>query len=103
MFGLLSTLDAETERRLHRRNYLFSLDALRTPDENDELSRLSAELADLGFFNSDFKDPYYAMFVRKMTQHTRFHKPALSPEEQAEQDAIVDEIIDAILKEDDAQ
>lgn len=103
LFGLSSTLDAETERRLHRRNYLFSLDALRTPEENDELTRLSAELADLGFSNADFKDPYYAMFVRKMAQHTRFHKPALSPEEQAEQDAIADEIIDAILKEDDAQ
>ncbi|WP_367156112.1 AAA family ATPase [Methylomonas sp. HYX-M1] len=103
LFGLSSTLDAETERRLHRRNYLFSLDALRTPEENDELTRLSAELADLGFSNADFKDPYYAMFVRKMAQHTRFHKPALSPEEQAEQDAIADEIINAILKEDDAQ
>jgi len=103
LFGLSSTLDAETERRLHRRNYLFSLDALRTPEENDELTRLSAELADLGFSNADFKDPYYAMFVRKMAQHTRFHKPALSPEEQAEQDAIADEIINAILKEDDEQ
>lgn len=103
LFGLSSTLDAETERRLHRRNYLFSLDALRTQEENDELTRLSAELTDLGFSNADFKDPYYAMFVRKMAQHTRFHKPALSPEEQAEQDAIADEIIDAILKEDDAQ
>ncbi|QPK61670.1 AAA family ATPase [Methylomonas sp. LL1] len=103
LFGLSSTLDAETERRLHRRNYLFSLDALRTQEENDELTRLSAELADLGFSNADFKDPYYAMFVRKMAQHTRFHKPALSPEEQAEQDVIADEIINAILKEDDEQ
>lgn len=103
LFGLSSTLDAETERRLHRRNYLFSLDALRTQEENNELSRLSAELADLGFSNADFKDPYYAMFVRKMAQHTRFHKQALSPEEQSEQDAIADEIINEILREGGAE
>lgn len=103
LFGLSSTLDAETERRLHRRNYLFSLDALRTQEENDELTRLSAELADLGFSNADFKDPYYAMFVRKMAQHTRFHKQALSPAEQAEQDAIADEIIREILAQQETQ
>ena len=32
-------------------------------------------------------------------QHTRFHKQSLSPEEQAEQDAIADEIINEILRE----
>ena len=64
---------------------------------------MSAELADLGFSNADFRDPYYALFVRKMAQHTRFHKPALSPEEQSEQDAIADEIINEILREGGAE
>jgi predicted ATPase len=99
LFGLASTLDSETERRLHRRNYLFALDDKRTAEEDAELTRLSAELADLGFSNSDFKDPYYAMFVRKMAMHTRFHKRTLTPEEQKAQDAIADEIIDEILRE----
>ncbi|EMH7335237.1 MULTISPECIES: AAA family ATPase [Serratia] len=98
LFGLSSTLDIETERRLFRRNELFALDE-RTDAQDDELKRLSAELADLGFANSDFKDPFYAKFVRRMAKHTRFHKPILSPQEQSEQDAIADEIIDEILRE----
>lgn len=102
LFGLSSTLDIETERRLFRRNELF-VKAPRTPEEDAELSRLSAELADLGFSTADFRDPDYALFVRKMAQHRRFRKPVLTPEEQAEQDAIADSIIDEILREEDSQ
>lgn len=98
LFGLSSTLDIETERRLFRRNELFATDN-RTPAEDEEFARLSAELADLGFSNADFKDPQYAMFARKMAKHTKFHKPVLTPEEQAEQDRIADEIIEEILRE----
>lgn len=100
LFGLSSTLDAETERRLFRRNALYALDN-RTADEDDEMKTLSEELADLGFANSDFKDPFYAMFVRKMAKHTQFHKHNLTPKEQREQDAIADDIINEILSEDD--
>jgi len=102
LFGLSSTLDIETERRLFRRNELFVLSP-RSPEENEELSRLSAELADLGFSTADFRDPDYAMFVRKMAQHRRFRKPVLTLEEQAEQDAIADSIIDEILREEGDQ
>jgi len=102
LFGLSSTLDIETERRLFRRNELFVLSP-RSAEENEELSRLSAELADLGFSTADFRDPDYAMFVRKMAQHRRFRKPVLTLEEQAEQDAIADSIIDEILREEDGE
>jgi predicted ATPase len=102
LFGLSSTLDIETERRLFRRNELF-VKVPRTAEEDAELSRLSAELADLGFSTADFRDPDYALFVRKMAQHRRFRKPVLTPEEQAEQDAIADSIIDEILREEDDQ
>ncbi len=99
LFGLSSTLDIETERRLFRRNELF-VKTPRTAEEDAELSRLSAELADLGFSTADFRDPDYALFVRKMAQHRKFRKPVLTPAEQAEQDAIADSIIDEILRED---
>ncbi|EFI8237309.1 AAA family ATPase [Klebsiella quasipneumoniae] len=100
LFGLSSTLDIETERRLFRRNELF-VKSPRSPEEDAELSRLSTELADLGFSTADFRDPDYALFVRKMAQHRRFRKPTLTPEEQAEQDAIADSIIDEILREEE--
>lgn len=102
LFGLSSTLDAETERRVFRRNELF-VSQRRTEAEDEELSRLSAELADLGFSVADFRDPDYALFVRKMAQHRRFRKSELTPGEQAEQDRIADEIIDEILREEDGQ
>lgn len=98
LFGLSSTLDIETERRLFRRNELF-VKQPRTPEEDAELGRLSSELADLGFSTADFRDPDYALFVRKMAQHCRFRKPTLTLKEQAEQDAIADAIIDEILRE----
>jgi len=91
-------LDMETERRLFRRNELL-VKLARTPDEHAELSRLSTELADLGFSTSDFRDPDYALFVRKMAEHRKFRKPTLSPDEQAEQNRVADEIIDEILRE----
>jgi predicted ATPase len=100
LFGLSSTLDIETERRLFRRNELF-VKLPRTLEEDAELSRLSAELADLGFSTADFRDPDYALFVRKMAQHRKFRKPTLTPEEQTEQDAIADSIIEDILREED--
>lgn len=102
LFGLSSTLDIETERRLFKRNELF-VKSPRTAAEDAELTRLSAELADLGFSTSDFRDPDYALFVRKMSQHRKFRKPTLTPEEQAEQDAIASAIIDEILREEAAR
>jgi len=98
LFGLSSTLDIETERRLFRRNELY-VKRPRTAEEDAELTRLSAELSDLGFSTADFRDPDYALFVRKMAEHRKFRKPTLSPEEQAEQEKLADEIIDEILRE----
>jgi hypothetical protein len=98
LFGLSSTLDTETERRLFRRNALYAMD-MRSAAEDEELRCLSAKLADLGFSNADFKDPFYAAFVRKMAKHTRFHKSTLTPDEQRAQDEIADEIIAEILRE----
>jgi predicted ATPase len=98
LFGLSSTLDMETERRLFRRNELF-VKQPRAVEEDAELALLSAELSDLGFSTADFRDPDYAIFVSRMAQHRRFRKPTLSPEEQAEQSRLADEIIDEILRE----
>lgn len=97
LFGLRATVDSETLRRLDRRNYLFALGDKRTAEEAAEQARLSNELADLGFAQ-DFKDPYYAMFVREMALRTQFHKEVLTPEEQRQQAVIADEIIDEILR-----
>jgi energy-coupling factor transporter ATP-binding protein EcfA2 len=97
LFGLRSTVDSETLRRLDRRNSLYAQET-RTPAEDADMARLSDELSDLGFAK-DFKDPYYEMFVKQMAKHTKFHKQVVTTEEQAEQDAIADDIITKILAE----
>jgi predicted ATPase len=101
LFGLSSTLDTETERRLKRRNDLF-VKSPRTADEDAELTWLSTELADLGFSNADFRDPDYALFVRKLAEHRRLRRPNLTAEAIAEQDRIADQIIDEILREEES-
>lgn len=101
LFGLRSTVDAETMRRIDRRYALYAKGNKRTLAEDAELSRLSEELADLGFAQ-DFRDPYFALFVQKMAQHTKFQKETLTPEEQREQDRIADDIISQVLAEEDA-
>lgn len=100
MFGLSSTLDLETERRLKRRNDLF-VAGERTPEEEAELTNLSTELADLGFSNADFRDPDYALFVRKLAEHRRLRRPNLDREELAEQERIAGTIIEEILREEE--
>lgn len=101
LFGLSSTLDPETERRLYRRNELFakSKKGKLTSNEDEELSYLSAELSDLGFATSDFRDPLYALFAQKMAERKQLKKPPATPEEQVEQDAIAEEIINEIMNE----
>lgn len=98
LFGLPSTLDTHTERRLLRRNASF-VKSPRTPEEDAELSRLSAELADLGFSAADFRDPVYALFAREMAERRQLHRPALTPEDRAERDRIAAEIVGEILRE----
>lgn len=101
-FGLRSTLDSETLRRIDERNKLFALGDERTPEQDSKLSLLSDELSDLGFA-SDFRDPYFELFVKRMAKHTKFHKETLSREEIEEQDKIADRIIDEVMAEDDQE
>lgn len=97
LFGLSSTVDSETRIRMTRRNYLYALGGKRTKEEDAEMTKLSDELADLGFAQ-DFRDPMYAKFVQQMALKTKFDKEILTPEEIKEQDRIASEIIDEILK-----
>lgn len=100
---MVGSLKREQVHILRKRRELSVVESPRTIDEDVELTRLSSELAGLGFSTADFRDPDYALFVRKMAQHRRFRKSVLSPEEQAEQDRIADEIIDEILREEDSE
>jgi predicted ATPase len=101
-FGLRSTVDSETRRRLDRRNLLYAKGNERTRAESEELTLLSRKLSALGFA-SDFKDPTYELFVKRMAKMTEFHKDSLTREEQAAQDVAADEIIRTILSEEESK
>lgn len=101
LFGLQSTVDSETLRQINRRNALYAKE-VRLPEEERELSSLSRKLADLGFA-TDFRDPYYELFVKHMSKRTEFQKATLTAEEIAAQDAAAHEIIDQILAEENAR
>jgi predicted ATPase len=101
LFGLQSTVDSETMRQINRRNMLYAKEN-RLPEEERELARLSRKLADLGFA-TDFRDPYYELFVKHMARRTEFQKKTLTPEEIAAQDAAAHEIVDQILAEESAR
>ena len=101
LFGLQSTVDSETMRQMYRRNMLYAKEK-RLPEEELELARISRKLADLGFA-TDFRDPYYELFVKHMSKRTEFQKQTLTPNEIAAQDAAAHEIIDQILAEENAR
>jgi len=98
LFGLRSTVDTETRRRLDHRNYLYALGDKRSKSQSVEMAKLSEELSELGFA-SEFKDPYLELFVKHMALRTEFHKDTLTPEEQAAQDKAAGAIVDKILAE----
>jgi predicted ATPase len=91
LFGLYTTLDSETERKLERKRELAVKKRL-TVTEKRRLERLNEELASMGF-SSTFRDPLYTEFVKASRQYERLRKPTLTPEEKAMQSELALKII----------
>lgn len=102
LFGLSTTLDIETQKKLDRKRdlYLKSLESDITNEENDEMRLLSDELGSLDF-TMTVRDPLYDKFVKAMRSRDEFKKPELTSEERKKQDQIAQEIINEILQEEE--
>ncbi len=96
MFGLRSTVDAQTLEKLDLRYELYAKGDDRTPEETSQMHELIAELGQLGFM-TEFRDPYYEAFARAIARRPEFKKPRLTPEEREKQEEIADAILDEIL------
>lgn len=96
LFGLPTTLDSGTQRKLDRKKELAVKDRL-TEEENQELEKLNEELGKMGFLNV-FRDPLYSQFIKAVREYEQFQKPALTPEEKAEQAKLAREIVAKIKK-----
>ena len=97
LFGLPTTLDLETQKKLDRKRELF-LKTERTGDEKKEMEKLSDELGSLDFTRT-IRDPLYDKFVRAISSREEFKKPFLSPKDKELQEKIAQQIINEILEE----
>ena len=100
LFGLTTTLDLETQKKLDKKRdlYLKSLESGITDEENEEMRLLTDELGSLDF-TMTVRDPLYDKFVKAMRSREEFKKTALKPEERKKQNRIAQEIINKILQE----
>lgn len=97
LFGLPTTLDRETQKKLDRKRELAVKEKL-TKQERRELEELNAALAKMGFLSA-FRDPLYGLFLKALREYEEFEKPALTREEKAEQAKLAREIIKKLKKE----
>jgi len=96
LFGLPTTLDLETQRKLDRKRELAVKEEL-TEKESRELEKLNEELGRMGFLSA-FRDPLYSQFIKAVREYEQFQRPALTPEERAEQTKLAREIVAKLKK-----
>ncbi len=101
MFGLPSTLDMPTRRKLEERNELLARKAKEglSKGEEVELARLRHQLDDLGF-SREYRDPMYQLFIEKMYEVRR--QPldkSLTPDELEAQEALAQAVVTELVKQ----
>jgi len=100
LFGLPSTLDSQTLKRLQERNELLALKAKcqLSPDNEAKLKALRSQLDDLGF-SREYRDPLYQLFIEKMyAVRSQPLDKLLTPAEKAAQEALAEKIVAKIVK-----
>ena len=80
LFGLNTTLDIDTQKKLDRKRELY-LKTEKTTEEIEEMRTLSKELGSLDFTRT-IRDPLYDKFVKAMMTRDEFKKPTLTNEER---------------------
>ena len=100
VYGMRSQLDLETLRRVDRKRELAAAEDL-SEEEIEELSKLNAELADLGFLTED-RDPDFQEYLRaksEIEEDEESGRVFLSREEMAEQRERSIEIMEQLLSD----
>lgn len=100
MFGLPSTLDGPTLRKLEERNELLVRKAKQGLSDADEakLARLRDYLDDLGF-SREYRDPLYQLFIQKMYEvRSQPLTRLLTPDELSAQEALARAVVTELVK-----
>ena len=98
-FGLASTLDSDTRRRMQQRNELLAKRKKKglSGSEEESLENLQAHLEDLGFSKVS-RDPLYQMFIEKMYETRSLPlDETLTPEVLERQEALAREIVKKLV------
>jgi len=101
IFGLPTTLDPDTQKRLDERNALIRIEQ-RTKDQELHLIRLSEELKLLGFVLED-REPEYEMFLRALGEIKRERRTAFTPEEIAQKNEVAKLMLAEIMAQKERQ
>jgi predicted ATPase len=100
LFGLPSTLDSHTLKKLQKRNELLALKAKKqlTAEQDEDLKKLRNQLDDLGF-SREYRDPLYQQFIEQMyaVRSVPLDK-LLSPKELKAQEALAKKIVTKLVK-----
>ena len=100
LYGLRSVLPKEVTDKIDERNRLFA-NHERSPAEDERLSGLSSELAELGILRS-YSDPYEQAFVEAMARRRERETEAGTPLDAKARNKAADAILEELFSEEDA-
>ena len=99
LFGLRSTLDLETLRKLDQKRALASKESL-TDEERTKLDELNEVLGNLDYTRS-VRDPLYEPFVKALIasgEYQQLEKPVLTPEDRQKQKELAERILEELKR-----
>ena len=97
LYGLRSVLPKEVTDMIDERNLLFAKTA-RSAEEEERLTELSAELAELGVLRS-YGDPYEQAFVEAMARHRQRERGSLTSIDMKTRNEEADAILERLFAE----
>jgi len=100
LFGLPTTLDSDTQDKIHRRDSLIlkKQNSRLSKSEELDLAKKNEELDELGF-NKIYRDPLYQKFRIALSKQQRYIKPELSEEEKQAQDEFAESILKELMED----
>jgi predicted ATPase len=98
LYDLPSVLPKEVMNKIDERNLLFSKHN-RTPREEERLSSLSAELAELGVLRS-YSDPYEQAFVEALARRRQRERGSLDAADTKTRNEVADKILESLIAKD---
>ena len=101
IFGLPTTLDPETQKRLDERNHLIRIEK-RTKVQEERLLELSEKLKRLGFVIED-REPEYALFLRAMDELKTERNTVYSLSEISKKNEVAKQMLAEIMKKRESQ